>query len=728
MGLRGFVTNTTKGVLIVASGTNVSKLVDILRSRATHVHTGGLARPPVADIASVSVRPSASVVTSGFRIVASQTRGCPETEPLPDISTCSACRKEIRSPGQRRHGYAFTNCTQCGPRFTIMLRPPYDRVRTTMSRFRMCPQCAAEYSSPTDRRFHAQPIACPTCGPRLSLLDSKAHAIQGDPLTTAAKALLQGKVVAIKGLGGFHLFCDASNTRAVQHVQRCKLRDFRPLAVMCATVGVARAICRITAEERSALTSRAAPIVLLCKRTHPRLMVSPVVAPNNPCYGVMLPYTPLHILLFERLRSLGRPHAILVATSANRSDQPMSTTVEELLRSLASPVDLILTNNRDIANRCDDSVVSARLGITIRRARGYAPTPLRLSPAFHVKQHALALGGDMRVAPTLAKGDLAFVASHVGSVAPGPGEDALRNAVDTLLSWTGARPAFVACDLHPDYWTSRLAFKMSAELGARLVRVQHHFAHTLSVMAEHRLTGPVLGLACDGTGFGTDGHIWGCELLLVQHDLSWRRLSHLGYMELADAGSEVPSPARVASSYLAQLGLGDAIGRLGLPRPVRTARGIRTSSLGRLFDAAAAITGVCRDSTFEGAAPMALESIAARTPMPLVPAPLSPKELIGPVVADMLAGNRVSIVAGRFHSAVAAALAAAVVRAARVYRIRRVCLSGGSFQNARLLTMVRGRLQAARLAVYHNRSVPLNDGGVSLGQALATTARKLPVR
>jgi hydrogenase maturation protein HypF len=531
---------------------------------------------------------------------------------LPDLAVCPDCGHEVSTRSARRHGYAFTNCTQCGPRYSIITGLPYDRPRTTMAGFEMCPDCQREYEDPGDRRFHAQPIACPKCGPALALLDRRFRAMRQpmaeptlrsplvtrhssrDPnrvLAATAHAIAKGRIVAIKGIGGFHLVCDAGKGGAVRRMRSLKERDSKPLALMCPDISSARRLCIVNRTEAAALSTPAAPIVLLRRR--PGAEVADGVAPGNAYLGIMLPYTPLHKLLFEELRRLGRPADALVATSANRRDDPIACTDRELRRFAVA--DMVLTHNRPIANRCDDSVVfippGALAPVVVRRSRGIAPESIRLSRTFHVKRPVLAVGADGRNAFAIAAGERVVMSPHIGSVEPGPGEAFFRAALARIEKWTGIAPETVVCDLHPDYWSGRLAEKLAAERGLRLVRAQHHYCHALSVMAEHGLSERVLAVVADGAGYGVDGGVWGCEFLLLEPDLSWQRVGHLKELLLSGASAELADPCLVAAEYLNQLDMADARRRLGLPGLPNSGPRVRASSLGRLFDAVAAITG-----------------------------------------------------------------------------------------------------------------------------------------
>ena len=720
----GTVSNSTRGVVIVAQGRNARRLISELRSRP----------PRLALISSVETRTVRRPRLDGFRIVGSDSGAAGGVTVLPDLATCSDCRREVLDPKNRRTGYAFTNCTQCGPRYTIIERLPYDRPNTTMRKFLMCPTCRTEYEDPSDRRFHAQPNACPVCGPRLSLFGPEAGKPEPEragagavsPLSVAARAILSGRTVALKSLGGFQLACDAANDAAVRRLRRRKHRPRKPLALMCGSVAAARRLCRVTAAARRLLESAAAPIVLMPKLAAPGIAVTESIAPGNDLLGVMLAYSPLHIALFEELARLGRSSAVLVMTSANRSDEPITATDEELRSELNGVFDLALTHDRPIANRADDSVVLAgtgrsRTAVPIRRARGFAPDPIQLAPMFHVKHPILAVGAEWKNCFALAAGNKACLSPHIGTVASARGEAFFRATLERYRRWTGVRPEAVACDLHPDYLSTRLAERLSGEFRVPLIRVQHHYAHVLSVLAEQGASGPVLGIACDGTGYGTDGAIWGCEFLLVQDDLSWTRVGHLDYMLLAGAGSEVANPTIVGRAYVAQA------------RDNSAGSGLETSSLGRLFDAVAGITGICRRASFDGEPAIALESTcepgerghwfrAGLLNTTVSPALIDTRELIRLVSRETSAGTMPGVIAARFHNTLCRAFGRLAITLAERYEASSVVLSGGSFQNRRLLRGVSNVLKCRRLRVITNSSVPPNDGGVALGQALAAGA------
>ena len=724
-GVRGFVRNSIRGVVILAQGKSARRFLEQLRR----------APPPLAVITSFRIARVRTRPYRDFSIRSSRAEVGAGVDVLPDLALCQDCRREIANKRDRRYRYAFTNCTQCGPRYTIIERLPYDRPNTTMARFQMCPLCRREYTDPGDRRHHAQPIACPTCGPRLVISPANEKL---SPLEAAARALLSGRIVAIKSLGGFQLACDATNRHAVALLRRRKLRPAKPFALMCESVAVARKFCRVTPADEDALRSTAAPILLLPKSPQPALHVAELVAPQNYRLGVMLAYTPLHAILFDQLRRESGKPAVLVMTSANRKEDPIVADDKSLADELPGVYDLVLTHNRPIANRCDDSLVMTENPgplVLVRRARGYAPQPVPLGRMFHVKQPVLAVGGEYKNAFALATRGRAYLSPHVGTVATAAGEEFWFETLARYTQWTGIQPQVVATDLHPDYASTRLAERLSRDLRLPLFRVQHHYAHILSVMAEHDLLGPALGIAFDGTGYGTDGEVWGGEFLLVDDDANWLRVGHLGYLNLTSASDEVADPARVARAYLEQA---RDSGKLRGGRPAAGGRALnRTSSIGRLFDAVAAITGACRVATFDGQAPIALESLADPRErsnwysddllvLSVSPARLRPEPLLLNVARETAHGVDPAKVAARFHNT----LSEATVRLADVLCNRHstsaVCLTGGSFQNSLLRRRVAAGLRSRGRRVYWNHAVPLNDGGIAYGQIAAAACAGRP--
>lgn len=719
--LGGYVVNSTKGVEIVVQGRRVSRF---LREITTNP-------PSLALISALACVKYRGPKLRDFKILPSVLGVDAGVFVLPDIATCQECRQEITDPENRRFGYPFTNCTQCGPRYTIIETLPYDRPNTTMRQFRMCAHCSQEYSDPVDRRFHAQPNACPACGPALRLLDSTGRKKPVEPVSAAARALAKGRIVAVRSLGGFHLACDATSDRAVARLRRRKLRPTKPLALMCEGISTVSGFCCVNPNSKGLLESDQAPIVLMPKKAG-SVRVSGLVAPNNARYGVMLAYTPLHIALLARVKELsGRP-PVLVMTSANPREEPITADDADLYSELPSVADFVLTHDRPIANRCDDSVVLAdQPPVMLRRARGFAPQSIRLSRMFHVKQPVLAVGGEMRSSFALADKDRVFLGPYLGSVGSARGESFFRTTLARYLEWTGIKPGIVACDLHPDYYSTRIAEHLSQFWRLPLVRLQHHYAHAVSVLAEHGIGPPAIGLVFDGAGYGTDGNTWGCEFLLLGRRLEWTRVGHMRYLALPSAGAELADPTRVARAYLKQARERD--------RVTSGPTAVRTSSLGRLFDAVAGITGICRRATFEGEAAVALEAAAApgehkdyfsrellefssaRTlgDVNSTPATIDPAPLLLSAAGEVQAGVAPGSVAAKFQNSVVKAAVALASTLAHRHGTRKILLSGGSFQNSVLRNGIRSRLTDSGFRVWCNEQVPVNDGGVCLGQAVA---------
>ncbi len=628
---------------------------------------------------------------------------------LPDLATCPKCLAELHDPTNRRYGYPFTNCTLCGPRYTIILDIPYDRPRTTMRAFQLCPECRREYTDPADRRFHAQPNACPACGPRLSIEPAGGEA--GDPLALAAAAIAAGQIVALKGIGGFQLLADARNEAAVARLRLRKRREEKPFALMVPSVEEARRLCDISPEEEVLLGSPAAPIVLL--RPKPVSGLAPGVARSSPYLGLMLPYSPLHHLLMERC---GFP---VVATSGNRSDEPIAIENGEARVRLGGIADLFLTHDRPVARPCDDSVVRLVRGreSVLRRARGYAPLPVRVREPLPA---VLAVGGHLKNTVAIAVGRQVFVSQHVGDLDTPEARGAFERAIDDLCRLYRFKPGLVACDLHPDYASTAWA----RASGLSVVAVQHHQAHVASCAAENDVEGDYLGVGWDGTGYGVDGAVWGGEFFLVRGG-SFERIAHLRPFRLPGGEAAVKEGWRTAASLLYE-----TFGAAAVPECPNRAVLIRmletglnsplTTSVGRLFDAVAAIAGVARENRFEGQAPMLLERAIGS----LVTAdcyPLSEKDgaadwapLIEAVHADARRGVPPDRMAARFHNA----LVSWILKVAERAGARTVVLSGGVFQNGYLVERAAAALEARGFRVATHQRVPANDGGISLGQAV----------
>jgi hydrogenase maturation protein HypF len=724
-GLTGWVNNSPQGVCIEVEGPRGDL-------------DGFLARlpqetPPQARIGRLESVFLAPAGYEAFTIRPSETGGPRSTLILPDLATCPDCRAEILDPQARRYRYPFTNCTNCGPRFTIIEALPYDRPNTTMRDFPLCPACRAEYENPADRRFHAQPIACPICGPRLELWNPAGLlAAGGDTaLRAAGMAIRAGAIVAIKGLGGFQLLADARNDAAVRTLRARKAREEKPFALMVPTLEDARAICRVSPAEARLLTSSAAPIVLLRGRPENPAHIAPAVAPGTPYLGVMLPYTPLHHLL---MHDLGFP---IVATSGNRADEPICTDEHDAITRLAGLADCFLVHNRPIARHADDSVACVVLEreMLLRRARGYAPLPIPLAEA---GPPLLAVGGHLKNSVALASGAQVFISQHIGDMETAPAYSAFEQVIADLTRLYETRPAAVACDAHPDYASTHYAER----LGLPVVPVQHHVAHVMSVIAEHRLGGPVLGVAWDGTGYGLDGTIWGGEFFRIGAG-GWERVAHWRPFGLPGGERAIRQPWRTAIGLLYEL-MGDAVWAQDDLAPLRACpladraifptmlrRGLntpRTSSAGRLFDAVAALTGLRDTASFEGQAAMALEYAADglvntdRYPIEIQapaggsgPLVLDWAPMIEAILRDVRAGVPVPNIAVAFQNT----MVAAIEMVARRVGINGVVLSGGCFQNRYLLEHTVRGLTAAGFRPAWPQRLPPNDGGLAPGQILA---------
>lgn len=727
--LDGEVSNRGDAVIVVAAGPSAT-----LEAFAAAL---GAEAPPLARVEAVERRAAPDFTGSGFTIAASAP-GTVSVGIVADIATCPACRAEIADPAARRHRYAFTNCTDCGPRFSIVEVLPYDRATTTMRGFAMCAACRAEYEDPADRRFHAQPIACPDCGPRLRL-ETGGEMADGDPLDAAATLLRAGSILAIKGLGGFHIACDATNEAAVAALRTRKHRPAKPLAVMLRDRAMVDGFCEAGEAELAALEHPAAPIVLLRLRAEAGLAAS--LAPGQNRLGVMLPYTPLHHRLMQ---AVGCP---LVMTSGNRAGAPQVFRDDEAREGLAGIVDCFLTHDRPIARRLDDSVVHVAAGQVqvMRRGRGLAPAPRSLPPGFEQAPPVLALGGELKSAICLTTGGKALLSHHLGDLDEPATQDAFEQAIADYTALFDHRPAAVAVDLHPDYCASRFGAALAAERDLPLIAVQHHHAHIAAVMAEHGWpleSGPVIGVALDGLGHGEDGTVWGAEILLCDYRTS-RRLARLKPIPLAGGDAANREPWRVLLAHLdAALGPEAVPASLFTGRPAATlramiARGLNApmaSSAGRLFDAMAALLGLAPPRlSFEGEAAMALQAVA-ETAGDAAPYPfgcietgelteIDPAPMWRAACADLAAARAPGVIARRFHAGVAEAFAGLALSLAARHGARAIALSGGVCQNALLLEMLVARLEPSGRTLLLPGEVPANDGGLALGQAAIAAAR-----
>ncbi|MDP8937437.1 MAG: carbamoyltransferase HypF [Actinomycetota bacterium] len=750
LGLSGWVSNDSLGVLVDASGPPdvLDRLEHRLRTEA----------PPLAAIASVdSERLPADGVTSGFSIVESRAEGTPAVGVSVDVATCDDCLRELVDPADRRYRYPFVNCTNCGPRYTIIRSIPYDRASTTMAGFAMCERCRAEYEDPADRRFHAEPVACPVCGPHLSLLapDGAVRATAEEALERTVTMLVEGRVLAIKGLGGYHLAVDATAPAAVADLRRRKARDDKPFALMVPDLDAAHRLCRLTPDAEAALTSPRRPIVLAPRREPddpatpkgpsgpssgepgPSGPLSGAIAPRLPELGLMLPYTPLHALL---MAAVDRP---LVMTSGNLSDEPIAAADDDALVRLGPMVDAILTSNRPIHIRCDDAVVRARPPgkpvQMVRRSRGYAPEPLPLVRP--TTGQVLAVGAELKNTVAVAKGSTVVASHHIGDLEHLAAYRSFLQAVDHLCHLTGVTPDVVAHDLHPEY----LSTKFAAELDLPAVGVQHHHAHIASCLVEHRREGTVLGVAFDGLGMGTDGTIWGGEFLVA--DLAgFRRVGHLRTVALPGGNQAIREPWRMGMAWAAAALGPEAAERFGrsvderwpaVLDMVERPGTLQTSSAGRLFDGVAALLGLRSRVTYEAQAAIELEACAASAAAGSIGCGyeadvavdraggqrvVDPAPLVARVVTERDRGTPVPDISARFHAGLGRAVAAVAAELAGENGLDTVALSGGVFQNARLTEVVDDELSARGLTVLVHRLVPPNDGGVSIGQA-AVAAR-----
>jgi hydrogenase maturation protein HypF len=735
LGLAGIVGNDSAGAFIEIEGAP-AQLARFGQALLTHP-------PPLAHIERVTTTCLPCTAATAFTIVESEPRRAARTLISPDLALCDDCLRELFDPTNRRYRYPFINCTNCGPRFTIMRDLPYDRPLTTMAGFPLCPDCQREYTDPLDRRFHAQPIACPHCGPQVEFCLSPATrcAVQqravGEAALQAAQALLtRGGIVAVKGIGGFHLACDATNDQVIQTLRARKGRVDKPFALMARDVATVRTVAEVDEAELALLTSRARPIVLLKKRASSRL--SNWIAPGNGYVGVMLPYSPLHhLLLAENGAPDGAPVLpLLVMTSGNQADEPIAQENEEALARLAGLADAFLLHNRPIQVQCDDSVLRVWAGheYPIRRSRGYAPFPVKLPFAL---PPVLAVGGELKSTFCLAQGEHAFLSQHIGDMQNLETLRAFARSVQHLQTILHIAPQLIACDLHPGYLSTRWAEEHSSPLP--LVKVQHHHAHLAALMAEHGLDGhtPVIGFSFDGTGYGPDGAIWGGEVLLADYR-HYRRVAHLKYFPLPGGDAAIRRPYRTALAALWAAGLvwertlppvvSSTATELGvLQRQLEVGLNcVATSSMGRLFDAVAALAGVCQTATYEAQAAIELETRIdqqARGSYDFVlPTPQEPwfdaVPVLQAVIQDYLAGVGPGVIAARFHTAVADLVLALSLWVRSVEEPHPVALSGGVFQNTALLAKCVRRLQSAGFTVLTHRYVPPNDGGIALGQAV----------
>ena len=728
--LAGQVRNTSAGVDIEVDGPReaLAAFARALREEA----------PALARIDSLEVTERAPNGFAGFTIVASAPVPGAFQPISPDVSLCDDCRRELFDPADRRYRYPFINCTNCGPRFTIIRDIPYDRPQTTMAGFPLCDACAAEYHDPADRRFHAEPVACPVCGPKVWIEGGQGAGMPDDPLQQARALLQNGAILAVKGLGGFHLACDATSEEAVAELRRRKLRVDKPFAVMMAGIATVERHCEVSEGERALLLSRERPVVILQRR--PESTIAPAVAPNQTTIGVMLPYTPLHELLLEP--APGFPEA-LVMTSGNLSEEPIAYTNEDARERLARLADAFLMHDRDIYVRCDDSVVrelESGAPVFLRRSRGYAPGSLPLP--WDVPP-LLATGAELKNTFCLARDRYAFLSHHIGDL---ENYETLRSFEDSIAHFERlfhVTPQALAYDLHPNYLATRYALERAQREGLPAIGVQHHHAHIAACMAEHGLPGdePIIGVSFDGTGYGLDETtgapaIWGGEFLIAGYG-GFRRAAHLAYIPLPGGDRAVKEPWRIALAWLQAADAGwdatlppVAYGASLAPYALdalahQLQSGVNappTSSMGRLFDAVAALAGVRQTVNYEAQAAVELEALvdpqeSGSYPFALNGSIVDPVPAIAAVAEDVRAGTSLPVIAARFHNGVAQMVAAVCCDLRERSGLNAVALSGGVWQNMTLLRRTLPLLAACGFTVYVHRRVPANDGGLALGQA-----------
>ncbi|MBN1548209.1 MAG: carbamoyltransferase HypF [Syntrophaceae bacterium] len=727
--LNGYVLNNQQGVKIEVEGESADLtmfLQDILTKRPpqSHIVTWEEERLPPIHFTDFEIKESADHEERTALI-------------SPDLAVCSDCLNELFNPRDRRYRYPFINCTNCGPRYTIIDDIPYDRPHTSMKNFRMCLDCQREYDDPSNRRFHAQPNACWQCGPRPMLIDSAGQTVDTpDPVAKTAELLSQGFIVAIKGLGGFHLAVDATNDQAVRRLRQWKLREEKPFAVMSPNVQTIQTFATLSKEDEMLLQSPIAPIVLLPKKK--ASIISRLVAPHNPSIGVMLPYTPLHHLL------VNAHFTALVMTSGNLKDEPIAIDNQEALSRLGNCVDFFLVHNRDIYLRSDDSVIrpytlaSKREESIIRRARGYVPHPVFVQEEL---VPLLAVGGEMKNTVCLTREKTAFLSQYIGEMGYRETHDFFLNTIEHMKTILNIEPQAIACDLHPGYASTHYAH---SQYQRPVFEIQHHHAHIVSCLAENNTKENVIGVALDGTGYGTDGKIWGGEFLLTDY-ASYKRVAHLAYLPLPGGDQAIRNPWRMALSYLATFMDGfedldlDVVNKRTVKEKEIVLKLIRsgfnsplTSSMGRLFDAVSALLGICETSTYEGQAAMELEMAKEGDTEDHYPflyqqerecQTINPSPLLKSLILDLKEGRSSGYISSKFHNSIVTMVVNTCSALRDQLGLNNVALSGGCFQNIYLLSESINRLKEKGFEVFHHRKVPANDGGIALGQALIANER-----
>lgn len=728
--LTGWVRNTSAGVDIEVDGLP-QDLTQFILAVTQEV-------PPLAHINSLKVDPQPSSGFLGFEIVHSEPIAGAYQPISADVSICEDCLRELYDPQDRHYQYPFINCTNCGPRFTIIQDVPYDRPKTTMAPFEMCPDCSREYHDPLDRRFHAQPVACPVCGPKIWLEVEGQRSSEGQEALAAVREYLKaGKIIAIKGLGGFHLACDAANPQAVSSLRRRKLRVDKPFALMMPSLEIVQAHCRVSKEEAALLQSRQRPIVVLEKL--PASTIASQTAPNQSTLGVMLPYTPLHYLLLEP--APGYPDA-LVMTSGNLSEEPIAVNNEDARTRLAGLADAFLMHERDIHTRCDDSVVRildfGADGIDakqypLRRSRGYAPFPLKLPWS---GPQIFAAGAELKNSFCLTKDDYAFLSHHIGDLENYETLLAFQEGITHFENLFRVNPEFIVCDLHPDYMATRYALGRAADQKIPVSAVQHHHAHIAACMVENKLGSQdqVIGVCFDGTGYGMDGAVWGGEFLVAAYT-HFERPFHLSYSPMPGGDHAVKQPWRLALAWLSQADLpweavyppvhqSSPADQKILRRQISTGLNApQTSSMGRLFDAVAALSGIGHSVNYEAQAAIEFEAIAdphetGSYPYAVLDAEVDPRPLIRAVAEDVRQKTHPGVISARFHNGTAQMVLQVCQQISRRTGLDQVALSGGVWQNMRLLKKTHRLLSEDGFHIYTHSIVPANDGGLSLGQAV----------
>ncbi len=731
-GLKGYILNDSRGVTIEAEAPDMN----LRKFRETLINNP----PPLAQIQNVTEEWGGTLQDyPEFFIKKSNDSGSKTVLISPDIATCNDCLEEMRDPEDRRFAYPFINCTNCGPRFTIITDVPYDRHNTSMTDFPMCEFCKKQYEDPSNRRFHAQPVACPVCGPQIRLLDNRGKVVCNDPvkaLETVTELLREGKIIAIKGLGGFHLSADAGNENAVHELRTRKFREDKPFAVMFPKMESVEKECCIDEEEAKLLKCRQSPIVLLKKRK--KTGIAPSVAPGNNYLGVMLPYTPLHHLILNKFSSP------LVMTSGNVSEEPISYKDEEALSRLGKIADFYLLHNRPVHTRCDDTVtrVFRKREFPLRRSRGYAPNPIILNQS--TPYTILAVGGELKNTFCFLRKNNAFLSHHIGDLENMETFRSFEEGINHYKRLFDIKPEIIAHDLHPRYLSTQYALNCPIN---NKIGIQHHHAHIVSCMADNGISGEVIGIALDGVGYGSDGKLWGCEFMKAD-ERDFIRYLHLRYMKLPGGEKAIREPWRGAVACLKDI-YGENIHKLDfnflkdidrqkinfIEKMLEKNVGCpEISSAGRLFDAAASLMGIRNFCNFEGQAAIEMEMMAsgnenAEFPVKIVEGDyvdstgiIDPRPIFEAIIQDLNRGVEIPVMAGKFHNTMAKMVLEGAKYVSRITCVKRVVLSGGVFQNMLLLEKSLALLENAGFETFIHRRVPTNDGGIALGQAVSAMA------